>query len=107
MPAFMAFLHHAAAFSLVAALVVEFVLVKPNITCGNARIVQNADIVFGIAAGVILIVGALRVIYFEKGPQYYLHNIAFHAKLGAFLVVGLLSIVPTIEFLRWRKQTRR
>lgn len=106
MSALFAYLHHLAAFALVACLVVEFVLVKPGITYANARIVQKADIVFGITAGIILIVGALRVMYFEKGPLYYLHNIAFHTKLGTFLIVGLLSIVPTIEFLRWRKQTR-
>ena len=106
MSALFAYLHHLAAFALVASLVVEFVLVKDGITCGNARIVQKADIAFGIAAGIILIVGALRVMYFEKGLAYYTHNIAFHAKLGTFLIVGLLSIVPTFEFLKWRKQTR-
>ena len=106
MSALFAFLHHAAAFTLVAALVVEFVLVKQGITYGNARIVQKADIVFGIAAGVILIVGALRVVYFEKGALYYMHSLPFHVKLGTFLVVGILSITPTMEFLRWRIQTR-
>lgn len=106
MPALFAYLHHLAAFALVASLVVEFVLVKPGITYANARIVQKADIAFGITAGIILIVGALRVMYFEKGPLYYRHNIAFHAKLGTFLIVGILSIIPTMEFLRWRKQMR-
>ncbi len=60
----------------------------------------------GIAAGVILVVGALRVLYFEKGAEYYMHNVVFHAKLGLFLIVGLLSIYPTFEFLKWRKWTR-
>jgi len=106
MSALFAFLHHAAAFTLVASLVVEFVLVKPGITLQNARIVQKADIVYGIAAGIIIVVGVLRVQYFEKGPLYYAHSIAFIAKMAVFICVGLVSIVPTMEFLRWRKQTR-
>lgn len=106
MSALFAFLHHIAAFTLAASLVVEFVLVKPGITQQNARIVQSADTVFGIAAGVILVVGLLRVHFFEKGDLYYIHSIPFIAKMSLFLIVGLLSIVPTIEFLRWRKQTR-
>lgn len=106
MSALFAFLHHAAAFTLVAAIVVEFVLVKPGITLQNARIVQGADIVYGIAAGIIIVVGVLRVQFFEKGPEYYAHSLPFIGKMSAFVIVGLLSIVPTMEFLRWRKQTR-
>ena len=106
MSALFAFLHHVAAFTLVAAIVVEFVLVKPGITFQNARIVQTADIVYGIAAGIIVVVGVLRVQFFEKGPEYYGHSLPFIGKMSAFVIVGLLSIVPTLEFLRWRKHTR-
>ena len=44
--------------------------------------------------------------YLEKGTTYYLHNGAFHALLSVFVVVALLSIYPTVVFLRWRAQTR-
>ena len=57
----------------------------------------------GIAAGALLIVGLLRVFYFEKGPDYYFHSQAFMAKFSIFVAVGLLSIIPTLEFLSWRK----
>jgi putative membrane protein len=60
------------------------------------------DLVLGIAAGALLVVGLLRVFFFEKGPEYYLHSHAFHAKLSLFIIVGLLSIIPTMEFLSWR-----
>lgn len=32
----------------------------------------------------------------------YFHSHAFLAKLSLFIVVALLSIVPTMEFLSWR-----
>jgi putative membrane protein len=42
------------------------------------------------------------VFYFEKGADYYFHSHAFLIKLTLFIVVALLSIVPTREFLSWR-----
>jgi putative membrane protein len=71
-------------------------------TVSAARRLQVTDIVLGIAAGALLVVGLLRVFYFEKGASYYFHSHAFLAKLSLFIVVGLLSIIPTMEFLFWR-----
>ena len=98
-----AFLHHLAAFTLFAALAVELILIRDELTVGRARRIQVADMVFGISAGVLLAVGLLRVFYFEKGAHYYFHSWTFIAKLSLFVIVALLSIVPTIEFLSWRK----
>ena len=97
-----AFLHHVAAFVLFAAVVVEFVLIRNELTVTSARTLQRADLTFGIAAGILLAVGLLRVFYFEKGPSYYFHDVPFIAKLSLFILVGLLSIYPTRQFLSWR-----
>ena len=67
MTSLFAFLHHLAAFTLFAALVVELILIREVLTVGTARKLQIADMVFGISAGVLVIVGLLRVFYFEKG----------------------------------------
>ena len=45
--------------------------------------------------------------YFEKGKSFYGTNPYFQAKLALFLVVGLLSIYPTLRFLKWRAQTKQ
>jgi putative membrane protein len=97
-----AFLHHLCAFTLVAALGIEFTLVKQELTLASARRLQTTDLVLGIAAGLLLAIGLLRVFYFEKGAAYYWHSHAFLTKFGLFVIVGLLSIVPTMEFLSWR-----
>jgi putative membrane protein len=104
---FFAFLHHVAAFTLVAALVVEFVLIRDQLTVARARKIQLADMVFGIAASAVLVVGFLRVWYFEMGWSYYVHSIPFIAKVSLFVIVGLLSIYPTVEFLSWGKAVKR
>jgi putative membrane protein len=106
MAALFAFLHHVAAFTLFAALVVEFVLMRDTLTLERARRLQIADMIFGISAGVVLVVGLARVFHFEKGAYYYFHSWTFIAKLSMFVIVGLLSIVPTVEFLRWRGDIR-
>jgi putative membrane protein len=97
-----AFLHHIAAFALVAALVVEFVLIRDELSAKSARKILVADLALAISATVILVVGLLRVFYFEKGPSYYFQNTSFIAKLTLFVLVALLSAYPTIQFLSWR-----
>jgi putative membrane protein len=100
--AFFAFLHHVAAFVVFAALVIEFVTLKDALTLQSARRLVRADMVYGMAAGLLLVVGLLRVVYFEKGAAFYFGNPSFIAKLGLFIAVGLLSVYPTIRFLSWR-----
>jgi putative membrane protein len=97
-----AFLHHLCAFTLVAAVAVEFALIRQELTLASARRLQVTDLVLGIAAGALLVIGLLRVFFFEKGASYYFHSHAFLAKFSLFIVLGLLSIVPTVEFLSWR-----
>ncbi|HVV92242.1 MAG TPA: DUF2214 family protein, partial [Hyphomicrobiales bacterium] len=38
--------------------------------------------------------------FFGKGADYYAHNHIFWAKMFLFVVVALLSIVPTLHFPR-------
>lgn len=107
MSAFFAFLHHIAAFTLVAALVVEFVLIRDELTLRNARRLQLADLVFGVSAGAILVIGLARVFYFEKGASYYFHSGPFIAKMALFVVIASLSIYPTVAFLSWRTAVKQ
>src|SRR5581483_12243589 len=97
-----AFLHHVCAFTLVSALAIEFALIKQELTLASARRLQVTDLVLGIAAGLLLVIGLLRVFFFEKGPAYYWHSHAFLTKFSLFIIIGQLSIIPTMGFLSWR-----
>jgi putative membrane protein len=96
-----AFLHHLCAFTLVAAVAIEFTLIRRELTLASARRLQVTDLVLGMAAGLLLFIGLLRVFVFEKGAEYYWHSHAFLTKFGLFIIIGLLSIIPTMEFLSW------
>src|ERR1700761_5830907 len=101
-----AFLHHLCAFTPVAALAIEFALIKQELTLVSARRLQSTDIVYGVAATLLVVIGLLRVFFFEKGASYYWHNHAFLTKFSLFVIVGLLSIIPTREFLSWNGAIR-
>ena len=103
LPAIMAFLHHVAAFTVVTALGVEVALFKPPLTAVQARRIAVTDLIFGASATALLVIGLLRVFYFEKGAEYYFSNGFFRTKLSLFIIAALISIYPTIVFLSWKK----
>lgn len=106
MTTFFAFLHHVAAFTLVAALALELMLVHQRLTPRNVARLLRIDAVLGSSALVLLVVGLLRVFLFEKGGDYYFSSLAFIIKLGVFLGLASLSLLPTLEFFAWRKALR-
>jgi len=55
----------------------------------------------------LVAVGLLRVYFFEKGKAFYFGNPIFNAKMTLFILVGLVSIYPTIRFIKWRAQMRQ
>src|SRR5262249_58220344 len=95
-----------AACTLVPALAVEFVLIRQELTRANARGLPIVDAFLGVSAPLLLIIGLLRVFYFEKGSPYYFSSHAFLTKFAVFIIVAILSIVPTVEFLSWRKTVK-
>jgi putative membrane protein len=104
-PIVVAWVHYVAVMLLVASLLGEHLALKPDLTAAEAGTLQRLDIIYGGSATLVLVTGIMRM-YLEKGTAYYIHNGPFHALLGVFVVVALLSIYPTVVFLRWRAETR-
>jgi len=102
----LASLHHLLAFGLVAMLVTQSVLISRPLDAATLHRLAGVDRGYGLSAGLLLIVGLLRVFQGVKGSDFYLHNPWFHAKFGAFLLAAALSILPTLGFSRWRKALR-
>jgi putative membrane protein len=104
-PLVVAWIHYVGVMLLIASLLGEHLLLKQELTAAEARAVQRLDIVYGASAALVLVTGVMRM-YLEKGTTYYLQNGPFHALLGLFILVAVLSIYPTVVFLRWRADTR-
>ena len=74
----------------------------------DLRPVFIADNLWGLAAVLWIGTGLMRVFGgLEKGPAYCMHDRAFYAKMGLFLVIFLLEIWPMTTFIRWRIGVRR
>lgn len=101
-----AFLHFITALGVVVSLVYERITFRPSLSITDAKRIQKADLIYGISALTVLIVGFIRIYFFEKGSNFYFSSPFFYVKLGAFSLVGLLSIYPTIRFLKWNKQLK-
>lgn len=100
----LALLHHLIVFALVAVLYAQYLLLGGPPDATRLRTVGQLDKAYaGLAAG-ILIIGFARAAHGAKGWDFYADNPVFWAKIAAFGVIGLLSAVPTVRFLRWQKQ---
>ena len=95
-------LHYLSIFVLFALLTCEHILFRADLDHSTARRLLRIDIAYGISAGLVLVTGAVRVVWYGKGLDYYLHNWLFHAKVSLFILLGLLSILPTLTFFNWR-----
>ena len=75
----------------------------------NARVVERlgkVDLIYGIAAGAVLVTGLARIGWGVKGGAWYWNNGLLHLKLALFIAVALMSIKPTLMFRRWRSQLK-
>jgi putative membrane protein len=95
--------HHLLIFALFGVLAAEFVVVRPGVTQAWIERIGRVDLWYGILAAAILAVGFSRAVFAAKGWLYYSHNAFFWAKLATFALVGLLSVPPTIAYIRWRR----
>jgi putative membrane protein len=100
----LAYSHFILVFVLLGCLVAEIVLVRPGMDSAVLTRVGRIDLVYGIVAGLLLVVGFLRVYFGLKSPEFYWSSGAFHAKLALYILIGLASLPPTFRYIRWRRE---
>jgi putative membrane protein len=75
----------------------------------NAAVVERLariDMVYGLSAIAVLATGLARTFWGMKGTAWYWTNPLLHVKLTLFIIIGVISIFPTLTYLRWRKALR-
>ncbi|MBK6733583.1 MAG: DUF2214 family protein [bacterium] len=95
--------HYLGLAAFAAALAVELVLFSRRVGGRTARLLAMADLVYGLAAALIIATGLLKVFAGDKPAVYYGHNMFFHIKLTLFVLIFLASIYPTTHFIRNRR----
>lgn len=99
--------HFLCIFLLAALLAGELFLFRRSLPAAIVRQLQMVDRFYGTAAGLVIVSGVALVLFGLKGPAFYLHNVIFWTKMALFLTVALLSIGPTIAFVRWNSRKTR
>lgn len=101
------YVHIIAIIVVFSSLLIEISYLNDKMTIQSVRTLTKADMFFGISAVVTVISGILRMLYFGKGIEFYLSNPLFIIKLSTFIGIGLLSIYPTITFIRAKKTKQK
>ena len=105
--ALLAYLHFGAIFILFVFLSLELIVMRQALDARAIRLLGRLDLAyFGAAIGV-LVTGFLRLAFGAKGPDFYLSSWPIYVKVGLFLAIGILSVSPTLTFIRWRRALDR
>lgn len=97
----LAILHHLLVFSVFAIFAIQMALVRPGLGADGVRRLAGLDGAYGGVSLAVLVVGFSRAVWGLKGWEYYSGYWVFWAKVAAFVLVGLLSIQPTLRYRRW------
>jgi putative membrane protein len=102
----LAILHHVIIFALFGLIIAELLMVRPGLAPAQVKRLGIVDAHYGLFAGLILVVGFARAKFAAKGWDYYEHNHFFWAKIMTFLVIGAISIWPTVKIFGWKKAAK-
>jgi putative membrane protein len=97
------YLHFAAMILIAVFLAIEYLICVPGLARERVQLLARIDLLYLIAAVLALASGAARLVWFGKGAGFYLHNPVFYIKLALFVAIGLISIPPTMQYLRWMR----
>ena len=98
------YLHFLSILTIAATVLSEYLLLKPVMTRKEIARLSKIDAFYGLAA--IVLLGAGLTLWFggiSKPTFFYSKNWIFHLKISLYVLIGLLSIYPTIFFIKNRK----
>jgi len=107
MEPFVAYFHYLGAIGMGCVLSSELFLFKQNMTYQEARRLQKVDLAYLGVVVLLLGTGFSRVFWYAKGQHYYFSNWLFTVKMIVFIIIGLLSIPPTVFYLKWKTDIQK
>ena len=96
------YLHLVAIITMIACLAAELVLLKKVMHRHEIKRVARVDSLYGVAAIIAVAAGLTLWFGVGKGSAFY-NNPVLHVKVTLVVIVGLISIAPTIYFIRTSK----
>lgn len=102
----LSFLHFTFLLILVASLGAEVMLLRLPVDGRVARLLLRIDAFYGLSAIGLVAAGVARANFGAKGWDYYADQPFLWAKLSTFALIGVISIWPTVSYLKWNKFAR-
>ncbi len=99
--ALVAYIHYLSFMVCFAALIFERNFLKANPNRKEAISMVVADIIYGIAGVALLVSGIYRVTKYGQSADFYTDNPIFWIKISLFIIVGLISLYPTVTYVLW------
>ncbi len=104
--AFFAWLHLIAAGLAAGLLLSEYWLCRRIPDRAQVRLLGTADLGYFLALTGSLATGLAKVLFFGQDTAYYLTNRLFWLKISLFVVIGLVALFPTRQYIRWNREAR-
>jgi len=94
------YLHFLAIFSLVGALIIKNMAIKPVLKDEDAHNLAKVNAVYSLSAVLAFVFGLVLWLWVGKPAEFYTLNPLFLLKLGLFAFIALLSVFPSLFFVR-------
>ena len=94
------YLHFLAIFSLAGALIIKNMAIKPVIKNADAHNLAKVNAVYSLSAVLAFVFGLVLWLWVGKPAEFYTLNPLFLVKLGLFAFIALLSVFPSLFFVR-------
>lgn len=97
------YLHLLSLFIMVGSVIAQQFLLKKQMNRKEIQAISRTDLVYGISS--IVVVGLGLTLWFGVGKpaDFYSKNHLFLIKVGLFILVGILSVYPTLFYRNKRK----
>ena len=96
-------LHFVFILALTVAIFGQHLVLRPTLPRREVQRLAALDLLYALAVIGVLATGLLQWLVVGKTAAFYSSNPVFHAKLGLFGLIGIVSIYPTIFFARNKK----
>lgn len=98
------YLHFFLLFVMVGCVFSQQFLLKKRMNLAEIKRIGITDSLYGFTALAVVAIGLVLWFKVGKGADFYTKNWVFHTKISLFIVVALLSIYPTVFYLKQRKK---
>ena len=87
-------------------LLTEYWLCRRMPDRAQVRLLGTVDLGYQFALIASFATGLARAVYYGQDAVYYLSNRLFWLKITIFLVIVLVALAPTLQYIRWNREAR-